>query len=82
MTLCSYCRKRRAVHQDHIVSKSMRRRYPGWGNVVVTACFDCNMRKGTRQLVPMDYEPFDQLPGTRPWARWDGEPMGAEKVLR
>ncbi len=79
MTLCSYCGKP-AVHMDHIVSKGMRTqiaadgslRYPGWDDVTVPACFACNMRKGTRRLVPMDYEPFDQLPGTRPWMRWDG----------
>ena len=56
--------------------------YKSWDDVKVPACGNCNWRKGTRRLVPMDYEPFDSLPGTRPWQRWSGEPMGAEKVLR
>ena len=82
MILCSYCGKARAVHSDHIVSKSMRRRYPGWDDVTVPSCFPCNILKGTRQIVPMDYEPFDQLPGTRPWMRWDGDPKKLGRVLR
>ena len=42
MTLCSYCGPRtgkRAVHMDHIVSGSMRRRHPGWDDVTVPACY-------------------------------------------
>ncbi len=30
----------------------------------------------------MDYEPFDELPGTRPWMRWDGDPKKLSVVLR
>ena len=82
VTLCSYCRKARAIHQDHVVPVALRRRHPGWDDVKVPACGNCNWRKGTRRLVPMDYEPFDKLSGVRPWQRWNGEPMGAEKVLR
>ena len=32
----------------------------------------------------MDYEAFDGLPGTRPWARWNGDPKSKAytEVLR
>ena len=79
---CAYCGKP-AVHMDHIVSKSMRRRHPGWEDVTVPACFACNMRKGTRRLVPPSWKDrLDELPGTRPWKVWDGKPQGAEVMLR
>ena len=79
---CAYCGKP-AVHMDHLVSKSMRRRHPGWEDVTVPACFACNMRKGTRRLVPPSWKDrLDELPGTRPWKVWTGDkPQGAEIVL-
>ncbi len=80
--ICSYCGEAKAIHNDHIVSKAMRRRHPGWDDVVVPSCSTCNWRKGTRRLVPHDYpdEEFAKLPGTRPWKRWDGTPV--TEVLR
>ena len=87
---CSYCGTAKAIHSDHIVSKAMRNRkaadgsllYPGWEGVVVPACGPCNWRKLNRRIVPMDYEPFDKLPGTRPWMRWNGDPKKLSEILR
>ena len=30
----------------------------------------------------MDYEAFDDLPGTRPWMRWDGDRAKLGVLLR
>lgn len=56
---CAYCDDRRAVHQDHVLPKSaykrLRRRVedlPEWLFDTVAACFDCNIGKGTRLLIP------------------------------
>ncbi len=85
MTLCSYCRKARAVHQDHIFSKALRRRFPDWENITVPACYHCNMIRGTRRLLPPSWADreaeLEELTG-RCWFVWNGEPMGAETVLR
>lgn len=78
---CAYCGAR-AVHMDHIVPKRLRRKHEGWEDAKVPACGECNWRKGDRCIVPMDYEPFDELPGTRPWMRWNGDPAGLREVLR
>ena len=78
---CAYCGER-AIHLDHLVSRAMRRRHSGWEDATVPSCGPCNWRKGTRRLVPMDYEPFDKLPGTRPWMRWNGDPKELSEVLR
>ena len=81
---CAYC-SGRASTLDHLIPKAERRRHgiaDDDERYLVACCLTDNLRKGTRRLVPMDYEPFDQLPGVRPWARWNGEPMGAETVLR
>lgn len=78
MTACSYCLTAHAIHKDHIVPKALRRRHEGWDEETVPACGPCNWRKGTRRLVPMDYERFAELPGIRPWAEWDG----SEEMLK
>ncbi len=79
---CSYCKAAPSIHLDHIVPKALRRRHKGFDDLTVPSCGPCNWRKGTRRLVPMDYEPFDELPGVRPWKRWDGSVEGLREVLR
>ncbi len=83
MSLCSYCRKARAVHDDHIMSKALRRRFTAWENVTVPACGPCNWRKLSRRLVPVGYPRLEELRilTGKAWMEWDGEPQGAEVVL-
>lgn len=76
---CSYCGTRRAVNQDHVVPKTMRKRYdvPAELLLTVPACFECNIRKGTRKLVPPSWADKipalkDALPGR--WRVWNGDP--------
>ena len=79
--MCSYCGVRRAVHLDHVVPKSYRRKaaiHPVLAGTV-PACFRCNSLKGTRRLIPASWA--DKLtllsieyPGT-PWRVWDGDTM-------
>jgi 5-methylcytosine-specific restriction endonuclease McrA len=76
---CAYCGTRRAVHRDHVVPKSHRRRsdLPDDLRDTVPSCFDCNIRKGARKLVPVSWAdriPLLQeyIPG--PWRVWDGDP--------
>ena len=78
--LCEYCRSNRAVHMDHIASKSERRSLPDeWATVTVPSCFDCNILKGTRRLVPPGYERLEELLGYgKKWEEWDG----SEEMLK
>ena len=90
--LCSYCKKARAVNRDHIVSGRLRNkkrpdgspRYPGWDDVWIPACFDCNTIKGDRTLVPVGYERIGELRELavrEVWVEWaGGKPVN--KVLR
>ena len=77
---CQYCngKEGRADTVDHIIPKAELARFNEWErndrSWMVAACHVCNGRKGTRRLVPMDFSRFDELPGTRPWDRWDGDP--------
>lgn len=79
MSVCAYCRKRRAVNQDHVVPKSVAKRYelPMHLAKTVGSCFECNMRKGARKLVPPSWEKHLTelnfwVPGA--WRVWDGDP--------
>jgi 5-methylcytosine-specific restriction endonuclease McrA len=78
---CAYCGVAPAIHKDHIVSKALRRRHPGWENVTVPACGPCNWRKGTRRLVPVGYD-MSNLPGVKPWRHWDGSIEGLRETIR
>ena len=80
---CSYCRKERAVHKDHIVSGRLLNkkrpdgspRYPDWDDVTVPACFKCNITKGDRTLVPVSYERLAELQALavkEVWREWGG----------
>ena|SRR3990167_2699666 len=87
-TLCAYCRERRAVTKDHVVPKSFRKtrphRYPNLPKELrgtVPCCFECNIRKSTRKLVPRSWTKYIPLlqevfPG--PWRVWDGNPRSPE----
>ena len=81
---CAYCGDR-AVHQDHIFSKALRRRFPEWENVTVPACFNCNIIKGTRHFVPPSWElripELEALTGAK-WAVFAGDPAELRIVLR
>lgn len=78
--LCAYCGKRRAVNSDHVVPRSLARRFPDMPaelRATVPSCFDCNIRKGTRKLVPPSWEPY--IPGLTllipgHWRVWHGDP--------
>ncbi len=73
---CQYCGKR-AVHADHVLAKSTRQRLaqvanipgrrfevPAWALELVAACFDCNMRKAARLLIPPSWaDRLDELNG-------------------
>ena len=83
--LCAYCRKERAVHKDHIMSKSDRRRHEGWDDETVDSCAACNWRKLSRHLVPRGYPrlaELNELTPNRPWEEWDGSVEGLREVLR
>ena len=80
MSACAYCGKRRAVNKDHVVPKSVAKRYvlPTDLRETVPSCFECNIRKGARKLVPPSWENrLTELnfwvPGA--WRVWDGDPM-------
>lgn len=82
--LCAYCNERRAVNRDHVVPKYLKQRlpedFPTELLLTVPACFECNIRKGTRKLIPASWEHHIPLlkayiPG--PWRTWDGDPKSA-----
>jgi len=94
VSICAYCGLRRAVNLDHVVPKSTplwkyRRdlvEIPpaiahGELTATVPACFDCNIRKGARRLVPPSWaDKIDALNdyfGGTPWRVWDGNPQAA-----
>ena len=72
---CNYCKKARAVHNDHIMPiKRLRKEYDFYDTV--PACFACNMRKSVRHLVPFGYprlEELRELTGLI-WREWNGDP--------
>ena len=80
-TRCSYC-GRRAQCRDHVVPKSLwvtvsAVRWPCDLTGTVPACNDCNMRKGTRALLPPSWAPriaaLSELFPSRAWRVWDGD---------
>ena len=66
---------------DHVVPKYLAKRHPELPpelTATVPCCFPCNIRKGTRKLVPESWD--DKLPLLRelipgPWRTWDGDPL-------
>ena len=80
MGICEYCGQRRAVNRDHVVPKSLQKRYylPAYLSGTVGSCFECNIRKGTRALVPSSWAEHisalkEYIP-QRHWREWDGDP--------
>lgn len=62
---------------DHVVPRSLARRHTLPPHLAATepACFECNIRKGTRKLVPPSWENSipalkEAIPG--PWRVWHG----------
>lgn len=80
--MCAYCGERRAVHAEHVVPKSLRKtmgaRYhslPLELRLTVGACYQCNLLKGARKLVPPTWAHHvpqlkELIPG--PWRVWAG----------
>ena len=85
LTLCAYCRRRLAVNRDPVIPKALLRRLLKAGLDISAellalepACFECNVLKGTRKLVPPSWA--DKIPALKellpgPWRTWDGNPM-------
>lgn len=85
---CAYCRKRRAVNRDHVIPRSVLRTYnatapddapsvpPEW-LVEVASCFECNILKGRRRLVPPSWakqvDELNRFFGGTPWRTWSGD---------
>ena len=83
---CQYCGAF-ATTLDHIIPKADRRRMKVKSDdeaYLVAACLDCNVRKGTRRLVPPMWAgriaDLEDWSGKR-WKVWDGGKVIAE-VLR
>lgn len=79
MSLCAYCQERPAVNRDHVVPRVMAKRYelPDELRLTVPACFECNIRKSTRKLVPSSWA--DKIPALKAlipgqWRVWKGNP--------
>ena len=87
---CAYCRERPAVNGDHVIPRALVRSYnrsapvdapsiPSKWLAVVPSCFSCNIRKGTRRLVPPSWssqiKALDRFFGGTPFRVWDGDPM-------
>lgn len=86
---CAYCGKP-AVNADHVIPAALVRRYnrsapldapsiPAEWLAVVPACFECNIRKGTRRLVPPSWaskvSALNAFFGGSPFRVWDGSPQ-------
>lgn len=94
MSACAYCGVRRAVNQDHVIPRMIVKRQnadlrrpsiPADLLVTVPSCFDCNMRKGVRRLVPPSWKKhlsrLNKLQcGT--WRVWDGSAEGLRETVR
>lgn len=88
---CSYCGLRRACNRDHVVPKSFVRKWtlthgperehaiPADFLLTVPSCLECNVRKGTRRLVPPSWagkvKRLNRFFGGVPFRTWDGDPM-------
>lgn len=73
---CAFCGEP-AQTIDHVLSKAEGRRcgIKRWDKRwIVAACRDCNIRKGTRRLVPIGYTWLSDLRDLtrKKWAEWDG----------
>lgn len=75
---CAYCGVRRGVTRDHVVPRSVAKKHhvPTYLTATVPSCFECNIRKGQRRLVPPSWEEHlsalhHYIPGT-PWRVWRG----------
>ena len=82
MALCAYCRSRPAINHDHVIPRAIAKKRAGLIPdellITVPACFECNIRKGTRKLVPPSWAAKipalkELIPGQ--WRVWDGNPM-------
>ena len=86
---CAYCGERRAVNQDHVIPRAVLRRYnrhspidapsvPAEWLITVPSCFECNIRKGPRRLVPSSWEKYvpklNKFFGGVEWRVWRGDP--------
>ena len=75
---CAYCGTERAVNSDHVIPKYLAKRHPELPQeltATVPSCFPCNIRKGTRKLVPESWADKipalkDAIPGS--WRVWHG----------
>ena len=89
-TPCAYCGRNLEImggNKDHVVPRQVAKNYqrhhkgqhlPAELRVTVWSCFPCNIRKGTRKLVPMTWA--DKIPELKElmggdWRVWDGNPM-------
>jgi len=77
---CAYCKVAPAVHRDHVIPKSLQRKYdiPAHLAGTVPACFACNMLKATLRLVPLTWadrlDEINALVSGTPFRVWDGTP--------
>jgi hypothetical protein len=88
---CAYACSLPAVHADHVVPRLLQKKYARMGKplpaelcVTVPACFNHNILKGTRRLVPPSWAgKVDELNGLVSGARfrvWHGS--AAEPAFR
>jgi len=76
MAECSYCKKARAIHEDHIMPYRRKREEHAFFDTV-PSCGPCNWAKLTRALVPVGYPRLEELRTLVPWKNWrewDGDP--------
>lgn len=82
---CAYCGKARAVHREHVLPKSLQKKYARMGKafpaalcVTVGSCMACNLLKATLRLVPPAWESrldeINALVSGTPFRMWDGNP--------
>ena len=83
--ICVYCQKARGIHDDHIMSSALRRRFPDWADTTVPACLNCNLAKGTRHLIPPSWsdrlKELEELTGKK-WKVWRGDAESLRQVIR
>lgn len=83
--ICAYACTERAVHQDHVIPRSLFKKHRNLaallgfgpdGDNLVGACFAHNVRKGTRRYVPPSWaDKLDFINALVPGAKfqvWDG----------
>lgn len=101
MSVCSYCGVARGVNADHVLPRSAYKRLrlplrptaalltarglPSWLLDTADSCFDDNIRKGTRLLIPPSWAPrLDALNalGIGTFRVWDGSPEALREVVK